>query len=292
MKQKRNTALIDDDTLEQVVLRPDPTDPRLTRVVESMDQHGQKQQTRVIFERPLTIYLNETEIVTAMTIGDHPEVLAVGYLINQRILRAEDSITSVEYEDDIDVVVVRTAQPVAFQNKLKKRTLTSGCAQGTVFGDMMDALQGVELPKGPTLRTTELSALLRTIAGIPSLYLEAGAIHGCALCTNVAPLLYVEDVGRHNAVDKIAGHMHLNNIDGQDKIFFTTGRLTSEMVIKTIAMGVPILVSRSGLTHWGVELAQEFGLTLIARAKGNRFTAVSGLDRLVFDDQDIGELGS
>ena len=146
-----------------------------------MDQHGQKQQTRVIVERPLTIYLNETEIVTAMTIGDHPEVLAVGYLINQRILRAEDSITSVEYEDDIDVVVVRTAHPVAFQNKLKKRTLTSGCAQGTVFGDMMDALQGVELPEGPTLRTTELSALLRTIAGIPSLYLEAGAIHGCAL---------------------------------------------------------------------------------------------------------------
>ena len=150
MKQKRNTALIDDDTLAQVILRPDPTDPRLTRVVESMDQHGQKQQTRVIVERPLTIYLNETEIVTAMTIGDHPEVLAVGYLINQLDLRAEDSITSVEYEDDIDVVVVRTAHPVAFQNKLKKRTLTSGCAQGTVFGDM-DALQGVELPEGPTL---------------------------------------------------------------------------------------------------------------------------------------------
>ena len=147
MKQKRNTALIDDDTLAQVILRPDPTDPRLTRVVESMDQHGQKQQTRVIVERPLTIYLNETEIVTAMTIGDHPEVLAVGYLINQRILRAEDSITSVEYEDDIDVVVVRTAHPVAFQNKLKKRTLTSGCAQGTVFGDMMDACKALNYQK-------------------------------------------------------------------------------------------------------------------------------------------------
>lgn len=291
MKQKRNTALIDDAALERVILRPDPSDPRLTRIVDSVDQTGKKQQTRVIVERPLTIYLNETEIVTAMTIGDHPEVLAVGYLINQRILTEEDDITSVEFEDDIDVVVVRTAQPVAFQNKLKKRTLTSGCAQGTVFGDMMEALEGVKLPAGPNLKTSDLSTLLRTIAGIPSLYLEAGAIHGCALCSNDTPLLYVEDVGRHNAVDKIAGHMHLNNIDGSDKIFFTTGRLTSEMVIKTIAMGVPILVSRSGLTHWGVELAREFGLTLIARAKGSRFTAVSGLDRLVFDDTDMKELG-
>ena len=273
------------------MLAPDPNDPRLTQRVQSVDATGAKVETAVIVERPLTIYVNDTEIVTAMTIGDHPNLLAVGYLVNQRILKPSDQITEIEYEDDLGVVVVRTAAPVAFQNKLEKRTLTSGCAQGTVFGDMMEALEGTTLQTGPSLKTSQLAHLLRSIAGIPSLYLEAGAIHGCALCSVDAPLLYVEDVGRHNAVDKIAGYMHQNGLSGADKVFFTTGRLTSEMVIKTIAMGIPILVSRSGLTHWGVELAREHNLTLIARAKGKRFTAVSGLERLEFDqiaDQDLG----
>lgn len=291
MDQKRNNALIADEALAMIRLRPDPSDQRLTQLVDSVDQNGELHQTRVIVERPLTIFVNDTEIVTAMTIGDHPKMLAVGYLVNQGILQPKDQIVEMEFEEDIDVVVVRTAKPVDFQNKLKKRTLTSGCAQGTVFGDMMASLEGKALPQGPILKTSELAVLLRTIAGIPSLYLEAGAIHGCALCLGSEPMLYVEDVGRHNAVDKIAGYMHLNSLSGADKIFFTTGRLTSEMVIKTVAMGVPILVSRSGLTHWGVALAQQFGLTLIARAKGQRFTAVSGLDRLEFDTKDLKGLG-
>lgn len=218
-----------------------------------------------------------------MTIGDHPEYLAVGYLFNQNMLRRDDEITAVEHDDDIETVVVRTRRRTDFEEKLKKKTLTSGCAQGTAFGDLMERFEEVRLPQDAVLRTSWLYALTRKINTAPSLYLTAGAIHGCVLCEEDRPLLYMEDVGRHNAIDKIAGYMALNGVSPAGKIFYTTGRLTSEMVIKTVQMGIPILISRSGFTAWGVELARKAGLTLIGRAKGKRFIALSGEDRIVFD---------
>src|SRR5579862_7076598 len=269
--------------MQEFTVRPDPDDPRLTRRVWGVDQEGRKVETAVVTERPLTLYLNGREIVTMMTIGDHPEYLAVGYLLNQNMLRPEDRIIAVDYEDDIETVVVRTDRETDFEDKLKKKTLTSGCAQGTVFGDLMEKFDEVRLDPNAVLRTSWLYALARKINTAPSLYLAAGAIHGCVLCEEDRPLLYMEDVGRHNAVDKIAGYMHLNGISPQGKTFYTTGRLTSEMVIKTVQMGIPILVSRSGFTAWGVELARQAGLTLIGRAKGKRFVALAGTERIVFD---------
>jgi len=267
------------------VVRPDPGDPKLTVKVTGVDQTGERVETAVTVERPLTLYLNAQEIVTMMTIGDHPEYLAVGYLLNQNMLRADDVVTGVDYDEDLEVVVVRTERHTDYENKLKKRTQTSGCAQGTAFGDMMEALDKVALPQAE-LRTSWLYALQKKINQTPSLYLEAGAIHGCVLCFQDKPLVYMEDVGRHNAVDKIAGWMHAHRIDPGDKIFYTTGRLTSEMVLKTVRMGIPVLVSRSGFTAWGVELARKAGLTLVGRCKGKRFLALAGEDRIVFD-QDL-----
>jgi FdhD protein len=233
-------------------------------------------------ERPLTLYLNAQEIVTMMTIGDYPEYLALGYLLNQNMLKYGDVVTEVEYHDDLQVVVVRTEHNTNFEQKLKKRTQTSGCAQGTAFGDLMEAIESVVLPKAE-LRTSWLYQMAHTINTMPSLYLEAGAIHGCVLCKQGTPICYTEDVGRHNAVDKIAGWMFQHGVDPADKIMYTTGRLTSEMVIKTVRMGIPILVSRSGFTAWGVELARQVGLTLVGRTRGKRFIALSGQERLVYD---------
>lgn len=218
-----------------------------------------------------------------MTICDYPEYLAVGYLANQNMLHPDDEITAVEYVEDIETVVVRTARETDFEDKLRKKTLTSGCAQGTVFGDVMEKFDRTTLPEKAEIKTSWLYALTKAINTMPSLYLEAGAIHGCVLCKRDQPLLYMEDVGRHNAVDKIAGYMHMNAMPGEDKIFYTTGRLTSEMVIKTVQMGIPILVSRSGFTAWGVDLARQVGLTLIGRARGHRFVALAGDQRIVFD---------
>ncbi len=218
-----------------------------------------------------------------MTIGDRPDLLAVGYLLNQNMLTADDEITAVEYEEDIATVVVRTRGQTDFEDKLKKKIQTSGCAQGTVFGDIMEEFDRIALDKSARVRTSWLYQLTRKINTEPSLYLKAGAIHGCVLAQEDRPLIYMEDVGRHNAVDKIAGYMFLNGIKPEDKIFYTTGRLTSEMVIKTVKMGIPVLVSRSGFTAWGVDLARKAGLTLIGRARGKRFVALSGLERIVFD---------
>ena len=268
-----------------LLIRPDPADPRLTRRVAGVNERGERVETAVPVERGLTIYLNAQEIVTAMTIGDYPEELALGFLLNQNMLRPDDVVTDVEYDDDLQVVVVRTERGTDFESKLRKRTQTSGCAQGTAFGDLMEALEGVSLPPAP-LRTSWLYRLTHAVNTTPSLYLEAGAIHGCVLAREDRPLVYMEDVGRHNAVDKIAGWMFRHGETGADKIFYTTGRLTSEMVIKTVRMGIPILVSRSGFTAWGVELARQTGLTLIGRAKGKRFMALSGEERIVFD-QDL-----
>lgn len=265
------------------LIGPDPDDPRLTERVAGIDQTGAAVETAVTVERPLTLYLNGQEIVTMMTIGDYPEYLALGYLLNQNMLRPDDTVTAIQYDPEVEVVVVRTARQTDFEEKLRKKTLTSGCAQGTAFGDLMERFGGVALPAGVVIRTSWLYALTHRINTAPSLYLTSGAIHGCVLCQGDRPLVYMEDVGRHNAVDKIAGWMFRHGVPAGDKIFYTTGRLTSEMVIKTVQMGIPILVSRSGFTAWGVQLARQAGLTLIGRARGRRFLALSGQERIVFD---------
>ncbi len=267
----------------EYILQPNPGDPRLTERVKGLDQEGKPVETSVVVERPLTLFLNSREIVTMMTIGDYPDYLAVGYLRNQNMLRDDDEITAIEYDAEIDTVVVRTARETDYEDKLKKKTLTSGCAQGTVFGDVMEKFERTTLPRDAVIRTSWLYTLVREINTTPSLYLAAGAIHGCVLCEKARPLLYMEDVGRHNAIDKIAGYMHLHGLSAADKIFYTTGRLTSEMVIKTVQMGIPILVSRSGFTAWGVELARQANLTLIGRARGKRFVVLSGADRIIYD---------
>ena len=266
-------------------LFPNPDDQRLTEAVTGIDHTGASVEIRVPVERALTLYLNAQEIVTMMTINDYPEYLALGYLLNQNMLKPTDVVTEVEYDDDLQVVVVRTEHGTNFEQKLKKKTLTSGCAQGTAFGDLMESIEDIELPQSP-LRTSWIYQMTHEINTKPSLYLTAGAIHGCVLCFEGRPICYMEDVGRHNAVDKIAGWMFRHGVKADDKIFYTTGRLTSEMVIKTVRMGIPILVSRSGFTSWGVDLARQAGLVLIGRAKGKRFIALAGAERLVFD-QDL-----
>jgi FdhD protein len=270
-------------SMKEFTIKPDPEDPRLVRRVRGVDQDGKPVETSVVMERPLTLFLNGQEIVTMMTIGDHPNYLAVGYLLNQNMLRADDVVTAIDYDDDLETVVVRTKRRTNFERKLRKKTLTSGCAQGTVFGDLMEKFDEIQLSKDAILKTSWLYALSKKINTVPSLYLAAGAIHGCVLCEQDRPLVYMEDVGRHNAVDKIAGYMHLHGISSADKTFYTTGRLTSEMVIKTVQMRIPILVSRSGFTAWGVDLARRAGLTLIGRAKGKRFLALAGEGRIVYD---------
>ena len=269
--------------MEDFIIRPNPSDPRLTQRVTGIDQTGTPIETSVTVERPLTLFLNGQEIVTMMTICDYPEYLALGYLLNQNMLRTDDRVTDIVYDDEIETVVVRTERPTDYEQKLKKKTLTSGCAQGTVFGDLMEKFEDVRLSSTARIRTSWLAALTRKINTAPSLYLEAGAIHGCVLACEDRPLVYMEDVGRHNAVDKVAGYMWRHGLTPEDKIFYTTGRLTSEMVIKTVQMGIPILVSRSGFTAWGVDLARQAGLTLIGRARGRRFVALAGEERIDFD---------
>jgi len=254
----------------------------LTRKVTGIDHLGLPTEISVVEERPLTIYLNSQEIVTAMTIGDYPEYLAVGFLRNQGMLLTDDVITQIDYEEDIETVVVRTQRRTSYEEKIRKKTRTSGCAVGTVFGDMMEGINGLTLPQ-TQVRSSWLYALAKQINMTPSLYLEAGAIHGTTLCFQDQPLVYMEDVGRHNAVDKIAGFLFLNQMPSADKILYTTGRLTSEMVIKTAQMGIPVLASRSGFTAWGVEIAQKVGLTLIGRMRGQRYVCLAGNDRLLRD---------
>jgi FdhD protein len=263
---------------------PEPEDPRLTEKVAGVDHTGAAVEVRVPVERALTLYLNAQEIVTMMTISDYPEYLALGYLLNQNMLKPDDVVTGVDYDDDLQVVIVRTERNTNYEHKLRKRTQTSGCAQGTAFGDLLEAIEDISLPRSE-LRTSWLYELTHKINTTPSLYLEAGAIHGCVLCKEGTPVCYMEDVGRHNAVDKIAGWMYRHGVDAADKILYTTGRLTSEMTIKTVRMGIPILVSRSGFTAWGVALARQVGLTLVGRARGKRFVALSGQERSVFDQE-------
>lgn len=264
------------------IISPDMTRPGLTRQVTGIAQDGQPQELHVVEERPLTIYLNSREIVTAMTIGDYPEYLALGFLKNQGMLGPDDEVTGIDFDEDLSVVVVRTAIETDHEEKLKKKTRTSGCAVGTVFGDMMEGLEGLTLPHA-TVKTSALYHLAATINQTPSLYLSAGAIHGTVLCEGDRPLVYMEDVGRHNAVDKVAGWMASEGVSAADKTLYTTGRLTSEMVIKTALMGIPVLASRSGFTAWGVEIARQINLTLIGRMRGQRFVCLSGENRLTWD---------
>ncbi|HAC48984.1 MAG TPA: sulfurtransferase FdhD, partial [Sulfitobacter sp.] len=217
-----------------------------------------------------------------MTIGDYPAYLALGFLRNQGMLRPDEEITGVDYDEELETVVVRTKRATNYEDKMQRKTRTSGCAVGTVFGDMMEGLADVRLPDTP-VRTSDLYALAAKINRTPSLYLEAGAIHGTVLCQGDRPLVYMEDVGRHNAVDKIAGWMLSEGVGAEDKVLYTTGRLTSEMVIKTAMMGIPVLASRSGFTAWGVEIAQQVNLTLIGRMRGQRFTCLAGEGRLIRD---------
>ncbi|QNT78940.1 formate dehydrogenase accessory sulfurtransferase FdhD [Entomobacter blattae] len=268
--------------MDEFALIPNPNDEKLLQTLSGLDESGQPVIIKVPVERPLTLFLNGQEIVTMMTIGDYPEYLATGYLLNQNMLTLKDKITAIDVDEDLGVVVVRTDQKTNFEEKLKKKTITSGCAQGTVFGDMMERFESIHLNKEAILLTSWLKDLFLKITHQPSLYLEAGAIHGCVLCHEVSPLIYMEDVGRHNAIDKLAGYIYHQNLTTEDKILYTTGRLTSEMVIKTVQMQIPILISRSGFTAWGVELARKAGLTLIGRAKGSRFIALSGQERIKF----------
>jgi FdhD protein len=270
------------NTFKDYILQPNDQLMGLTQLVNGFDQNGQACEINVVEEQPLTIFLNGQEIVTAMTIGDYPQYLALGFLKNQGMLTDNENILGIDYDDELQTVVVRTDGKTIYEEKLKKKTRTSGCAVGTVFGDMMEGLENLKLPNAE-FKVSWLYELSNIINQTPSLYLKAGAIHGTVLCCKNKPLVYMEDVGRHNAVDKIAGWIYSNNESGKDKALYTTGRLTSEMVIKCALMGIPVLVSRSGFTAWGVEIANQVGLTLIGRLRGKRFMCLAGKDRLIYD---------
>ena len=272
------------NTINSLILQPNPEDNKLTKKVNGTNEQKERIDISVVAEKPLTIYLNSQEIVTTMTLGDMPKELSVGYLLNQNMLNKNDDILSVEFDDELEVVIVRTKRKTNYEKKLKKKIRTSGCAIGTVYGDMMEVFYDIKLNNKTIIKSSWMKNISKKITEVPSLYLKAGAIHGCAICSEENILAYVEDVGRHNAVDKIAGWMLLNNIDGRDKIFYTTGRLTSEMVIKSVQMEIPILLSRSGFTESGVSLAKEANLTLVGRMKGKRFMVLSGIDRVIFDE--------
>ena len=256
--------------------------------VNAVDETGATRPTPIAGEHALTLYIDKEELLTLMTLGAAPEALAIGYLRNQRLLERIEDIVSVQVDWDVDAVVVKTRNGLAnLAAKTKKRTKTSGCGQGTMFGDLMEEIDRVRLPPGATLTKATLYALLDRVRLHETIYKQAGAVHGCALATNDPSqppgtseiLMFVEDVGRHNAVDAIAGQMWLDRIDGGDKIFYTTGRLTSEMVIKAAQMGIPFLVSRSGLTQMGYEIAQKVGITMIGRATNKHFLLFTGEER-------------
>ena len=268
---------------KEFYISPNLENDNLTESIECLNESGENIKLPVVKEIPLTIYLNKQEIVTAMTLGDMPDLLAVGYLLNQNMLKRDDVISGIDYDEELQVVIVRTERKTNYEKKMEKKIRTSGCAVGTLYGDIMDDFSSVNLDKKTKIKTSWIYTISKKVNTKPSLYLKAGALHGCVLCQKDSPLIYVEDVGRHNAVDKIAGWMFLNKENANDKIFYTTGRLTSEMVIKTVQMGIPILISRSGFTESGVKLARKAGLTLIGRAKGKRMIIANGVNRVIFD---------
>jgi len=251
----------------------------LTFEVEAINERGESVPTPIAGEHPLTLYVDKREIVTLMTLGQAPEALAIGYLRNQRLVKSIDEIAAVQVDWETASVAITTPKALkGLDEKMKKRTVTTGCGQGTVFGDLMKEIGSIKLRDDVTLTEDALHALLDAVRRHEAIYKEAGAVHGCALAKNSASrsaaspeiLYFVEDVGRHNAVDAIAGQMWLDGVDGSDKIFYTTGRLTSEMVIKAAQMQIPFLVSRSGLTKMGHEIAAKLGITMIGRAAGGK----------------------
>jgi FdhD protein len=250
--------------------------------VDAVDERGERVPTSIAGEHPLTVYVDKREIVTLMTLGHAPEALVIGYLRNQRLVQSIDEIESVQVDWETNSAAVVTRQKIDIEEKTKKRTVTTGCGQGTVFGDLMEEIDQVVLPNNVFLQDTRLFRLLDNVRRHETIYKQAGAVHGCALATLEGEILmFVEDVGRHNAVDAIAGFMWLDGIEGADKVFYTTGRLTSEMVIKCTQMRIPFLVSRSGLTHMGHEIAKRVGLTMLGRASGKHYLAFTGAERLV-----------
>lgn len=258
----------------------------LTFEVESTNEFGEVMQTSIAGENPLTIYIDKREILTLMTLGQAPEALAIGYLRNQRLVRSIDEIAAVQVDWETDSVAITTRQGVAdLDSKMEKRTVTTGCGQGTVFGDLMEEIDTIKLRDDVQLREDTLWAALDAVRKRETVYKAAGAVHGCALLSNEHGasnvISFVEDVGRHNAVDAIAGQMWLDDIDGTDKIFYTTGRLTSEMVIKAAQMRIPILVSRSGLTQMGYEVANKVRMTMFGRAYNKRYLLFTGKHRFV-----------
>ena len=257
----------------------------LTRDVQAIDERGRVSLIAIPAERPLTVYLDKRELVTLMTMGGNPEALVLGYLRNQRLIRQIDEIKSIQVDWEVAAAAVTTRHGVArLAERTAKRVVTTGCGQGTVFGGLMDEIDQIVLPAGARLRQSALYQIIDCIRVQPSIYKKAGSVHGCALFSAAGELLYfVEDVGRHNAVDAIAGKMWLDGMAGGDKIFYTTGRLTSEMVIKGAQMGIPILLSRSGTTEMGHQVAQQIGMSLIARCSGRHFLLLSQPQRLEFE---------
>jgi len=251
--------------------------------VRAIDERGQSQEKAIAAERPLTLYIDKREVVTLMTLGCEPELLVLGWLRNQRLIERPGQIRAIQVDWETDSVAVTTRDGIdRLDSRLGRKTVTTGCGQGTVFGDLMDDLEKIRLQQRP-LRQSQIYQLLENINQHNEVYRQAGAVHGCALCHGSEVLRFVEDVGRHNAVDCLAGWMWLQEIDGADLCFYTTGRLTSEMVIKVAQMGIPMLLSRSGLTQMGLELAQRLGVTLIARAKGRHFLVYHGAEFIDFD---------
>ena len=253
-----------------------------------LDEFGQQRQITIPAERALTVFVDNRELVTLMTLGAAPELLVLGYLRNQRLVESVDDIDSITVDWDVDAAAVKTRAGIErFDEKTAKRVVTTGCGQGTVFGDMMSELDSLRLPPAdePSARLSQqrLYGLLNAMRLQESTYKSSGSVHGCALFRQDELLMFVEDVGRHNAIDTIAGWMWLQGMEGGDKIFYTTGRLTSEMVIKSAQMGVPIIVSRSGITQMGHELARKLGLCLFGRATNRHFICYCGFER--FDAQ-------
>ncbi|PTO79629.1 formate dehydrogenase accessory sulfurtransferase FdhD [Vibrio splendidus] len=257
--------------------------PLQTIEVEVFDEYGEKLTKQIACERPLTVMLNWKEIVTLMTLGSRPESLVLGYLKNQSFLSDPEAVESIIIDWETNSAAVITNEDTSqLEQALKKKTVTSGCGQGTMFGNVMKQLEDYQVPQ-TKIKQSEIYTALEALTHYNDTYKKAGAVHGCAVCKDDKVLSFVEDVGRHNAVDTLAGEMWLNKESGEDKIFYTTGRLTSEMVIKVAQMGIPVLLSRSGVTQMGLDLAQQFGITTIARAKGLRFQVFTGAEKIEFD---------
>lgn len=267
--------------------RPALSDARavLTRDILSIDERGRRKVLAIPAERPLTVYVDKRELVTLMTLGSAPEMLTLGYLRNQRLVRKLADIVSIQVDWSVDAVAVVTRSGIAdIEQRTAKKVVTTGCGQGSVFGGLMDEVDSIVLPPDARLTQSSVYRIVETIRTQQSVYKQAGSVHGCALFTRDGKLLYfVEDVGRHNAVDAIAGLMWLDGVDGADKIFYTTGRLTSEMVIKGAQMGIPFLLSRSGTTQMGQMVAGRVGMALLTRCSGRHFLLVAGHERLVFE---------